>query len=66
MWDGYGIKSIDTFIKDVYDIINGRKKPIDFENIRPTFSESLYSTSVLDSALKSLYNDSRWIDIKVI
>ena len=64
VWEGYGIESIKTFINDVYEIIYKDKKLIDFEKNRPTFSEALYSTSVLESALKSLSKKSIWIKVK--
>ena len=64
VWEGYGIQSIITFINDVHDIICKKKSPIDYENIRPTFSESLFSTSVIESAMKSLNRRNIWIKIR--
>ncbi len=62
-FDGYGIKSIKTFL---YDVINFQNKKTSLKNIeetRPTFSQSLVSTKVIDAANKSLKSKSRWVFI---
>ena len=53
-WQGYGIESIITFLKDSQEVINNEKTPIDFEEIRPTFKEALISTATIDAASKVL------------
>ena len=62
-WKGYGIDSITSFLNDVRDIIKGGKKPIDFEGLRPTFKESLISTSVIEAVNESLLNNNNWISV---
>ncbi len=64
-WLGYGIESITTFLDDVIAIIDGSMKPSMFEGLRPTFKESLISTSVLESASKSLYNNGNWYEVDI-
>jgi len=63
LWKGYGIDSITSFLHDVRDIIKGGKKPIDFEGLRPTFKESLISTSVIEAVNVSLLNNNNWIPV---
>ena len=60
-----GIDSIKTFMNDVYEIIYKGKKPKEFKNNRPTFSEALFSTSILEAALKSLSRKSAWIKVQL-
>tara|TARA_Y200000002_G_scaffold380569_1_gene392391 strand:- start:2976 stop:4160 length:1185 start_codon:yes stop_codon:yes gene_type:complete len=64
-WRGYGIDSITKFLDDVNDIENGLKTLEDLQSVRPTFHEALISTMVIESAHKSLKNDSRWEIIKI-
>ncbi len=64
-WRGYGIDSITTFLDDVNDLENGLKNLNDLQSIRPTFREALISTMVIESAHKSLKNNSRWENIKI-
>ena len=59
-WEGYGIDSINSFLGDVVSLLEGKKTPGDFEGIRPTFSESLFSTAVIEAVEKSLANQSCW------
>jgi D-galacturonate reductase len=63
-WKGYGIDSIKTFLSDVANInagiINIEKLQID----RPTFSEALISTLIVEAAHKSLDQGNIWIKIK--
>lgn len=59
-WEGYGIDSINSFLGDVVSLIEGKKSPQEFEGIRPTFSESLFSTAVIEAAERSLENHSSW------
>ena len=59
-WEGYGIESITTFLDDVQKINSKLKKPSDFSNSRPTFSESLVSTAIIEAANKSIKNLSKW------
>ena len=59
-WKGYGIESIITFLQDVDDIIKDDKTPRNLEGKRPTFKEAKISTSVIETALKSLADHSNW------
>jgi predicted dehydrogenase len=62
-WKGYGIDSITTFLDDVSDIFNGKSTPLDLESKRPSFSEALVSTSVVQAANKSLLTDNSWYKV---
>ena len=62
-WEGYGIESTVNFLKDVEKITAGKFKPQDLEGNRPTFAESVFSTSVIEAAEVSLKNNSDWIVI---
>ena len=64
-WQGYGIDSINTFLCDVHDIQNKKKLPKDFEGLRPTFKESLFSTAVIEAANKSISQQNNWITLKI-
>ena len=63
-YQGYGIDSIKTFLKDINQIRIGKKSPIDFENKRPTFKSALISVSIIEKAQQSLDNNNSWISIK--
>lgn len=61
IWSGYGIDSICTFIDDVYGLKKNYFTINDLKKLRrPTFSESLISTAVLEAANKSLLKNSSW------
>ena len=62
-WEGYGIDSIVNFLKDVENIITGMIIPQDLEGNRPTFSESVFSTAVIEAVEVSLKNNSEWVFI---
>ena len=62
-WEGYGIESTVNFLKDVENITAGKFKPQDLEGNRPTFTESVFSTSVIEAAEVSLKNNSDWVVI---
>ena len=59
-WQGYGIKSIVTFLQDVNAIITDNNPPSGFEGKRPTFKESMISTAVVETAVKSLSDRGNW------
>jgi D-galacturonate reductase len=62
-WRGYGIDSITTFLSDVENI---NSNVVDIESlqlIRPTFSEALISTAVVEAAHKSLLNNNGWQNV---
>lgn len=60
-FEGYGIKSIKTFLYDVINLHNRKTSIENIENTRPTFSQSLVSTKIIDAANKSLNSKSKWI-----
>jgi D-galacturonate reductase len=62
-FQGYGFRSIQTFISDVTNLQAGRISLEDLEHIRPTFKNALVSMAVLDAVEKSIENDSAWIDV---
>lgn len=59
-WQGYGIESIVTFLKDVDNIINSGKTPSSLEGKRPTFMEAMISTAVIETASISLADNGTW------
>ena len=59
-WEGYGIESIITFLKDVNAIVNNNKFPASFEGNRPTFKESINSTAVIEAVVHSLSDHGNW------
>ncbi|HNX77389.1 MAG TPA: Gfo/Idh/MocA family oxidoreductase [Candidatus Rifleibacterium sp.] len=63
---GYGYRSIECFLKDVSDILNGRKTAQEFDNIRPSIKQSFVSTRVVEAVNESLANDSSWSTINDI
>jgi len=62
-WRGYGIDSITTFLSDVEDINNNIVNIESLKFIRPTFSEALISTAVVEAAHKSLLKNNEWQDV---
>jgi len=62
-WRGYGIDSITTFLSDVEDINNNKVDIESLKLIRPSFSEALISTSVVEAAHKSLLNNNEWQNV---
>jgi predicted dehydrogenase len=60
---GYGPRSIGRFLEDVRDLNAGRVVSADLEKTRPTFSQALVSTSVLEAVTKSLASQGRWVDV---
>ena len=62
-WSGYGIDSIIDFLDSASSLISGRIKLEDIPKSKPSFNESIYSTSVLQAAQKSLNSESAWIEL---
>ena len=63
---GYGYKSVQIFINDIKDLKNKKTNIAHLEGIRPTFRNSLVSTSVIYAVNKSLVNNNSWEDISDI
>jgi hypothetical protein len=59
-WKGYGVESIRTFLDDVVDLGNQLTSVEALEKKRPSFTEALISTAVLEAAHKSLDKNSEW------
>ena len=64
-YKGYGIKSITTFINDSFNLYNEQEQLKELKKIRPTFEESLISTSVIEAASESLNSNGNWIKINI-
>ena len=62
-WRGYGIDSIKEFLIDVDKINSGILTYHEMQLDRPTFSEAMISTAVVESAHKSLAQKNKWIDL---
>lgn len=59
-FSGYGYQSIRSFIMDIAAIRAGRVRPVDLERVRPSFSDALPSTSVIDAVTRSLNEQGKW------
>lgn len=64
-WHGYGIESINMFLDDILSIYQGTNTVIDFENIRPSFSEAMISSCVLEAVNDSLESRGEWSSINL-
>lgn len=62
-FDGYGYKSIATFVRDLQDIKSGKSTPTELEKCRPSFYHSLISTSVIEAVNKSLEKGGEWVKL---
>jgi len=62
-YKGYGIDSIQQFIYDVISVVTKERKPNYFEGKRPTFRESIISTSIVEGVNLSLENNGSWVEI---
>ena len=63
-YQGYGIISIHTFLKDVMNIQKGKITIEDLETERPTFRSSMPSTAVIEAVNESLMNNGKWINVR--
>jgi len=61
---GYGFESIKQFITDVNALEQGTINIDNLEKIRPTFTEALVSTKIIDAGNTSLSFNGKWINIK--
>ncbi|QTL96946.1 gfo/Idh/MocA family oxidoreductase [Iocasia frigidifontis] len=62
---GYGIDSILTFIKDCNDLNNKEVSVNELQSKRPSFSEALISTAVVEATNRSLMDNGRWKKIEL-
>lgn len=65
-YQGYGIESIHTFLKDVLDLIKKKTTIENLEKKRPTFKQSLVSTAVVEAVNTGLENQGNWVEIPKI
>lgn len=56
-FDGYGYRSIRTFLEDVRQIRGGEQTPEQLEGRRPTFRDALPSTAVIEAVTQCLASD---------
>jgi predicted dehydrogenase len=63
---GYGIDSIETFLKDAAQIEEGTVRIEDLEEKRSTFQQSILPIAVLEGIDKSLQKNGEWIAIQGI
>ncbi|KAF4692714.1 hypothetical protein FOZ60_012827 [Perkinsus olseni] len=61
--NGYGYRSIETFVDACRMINAGKAKPEDFDKRLPTAASTLTSTAILEAGRRSLDNGSCWISI---
>jgi len=62
-YKGYGIKSIHTFIEDVICLYQNRCTIKELENKRPTFTDAIPSTAVIEAVNKSLKKNGIWENV---
>ena len=60
---GYGPRCITQFLRDVGDLTANKVQRQDLIPIRPSFSECLTSTAVIEAVNQSLLCDSQWVQI---
>jgi len=59
-FQGYGYRSIERFLKDVARVKAGQISPSSLEGVRPSFRQSLVSTSVVEAVNESLGAGGAW------
>ena len=62
--EGYGPKSIQSFIEDVRKLAVGKVDRSELIQSRPTFRDGIVSTSVVEGVNKSLQTNSNWVELK--
>jgi len=62
-WRGYGIESIKEFLTDIDQINSGLATISELKTLRPTFTEALISTAVIEAANQSLITDNSWVNL---
>jgi len=62
-YKGYGIESVHTYIKDVIGLYQNRYTIKELETKRPTFTDAIPSTAVIEAINKSLENNGSWENI---
>ncbi len=59
-YSGYDFKSISQFLNDVNEIIEGNIIVDTLDELRPTFKDTLPTSSVIDAVNTSLIDNSNW------
>jgi len=62
-YSGYGIESICTYLSDADDLLSKKIDIASLSKNRPTFSDSLCSTAVVEAVNKGLREQGTWIDV---
>jgi D-galacturonate reductase len=62
-FQGYGFKSIERYLLDVFDVMAHRVTPQSLEAIRPSLHQALVSTAIVEGVNKSLASAGQWSDI---
>jgi len=63
-FQGYGYKSIASFLRDVTDLSSKKTTLEALEALRPTFKQSLISTAIVEAVNDSLAQDFSWRKIQ--
>ena len=61
---GYGPRSIQQFLRDVRDLVEGRCRRQDLISARPSFQEAVVSTAVIEAVNRSLTLGSEWVPVE--
>jgi predicted dehydrogenase len=62
-YSGYGIESICTYLSDADNLLSKKIDIASLSKNRPTFSDSLCSTAVVESVNKGLREQGTWTDV---
>ncbi len=62
-FNGYGAKSIITFLSDVKHLKDGKTSLSTLQKTRPSFQSALVSTAVIEKVNESMAGDSDWLSI---
>ena len=60
---GYGAQSVIEFLDDVRGLREGSHTIEQLAPLRPTFSDALISTSVIEAANRSVADGGSWVSI---
>jgi predicted dehydrogenase len=63
VFEGYGPDNIRQYLRDVSSILAEELTVPELEKLRPTFSESLLPTMVMEAANRSMSQNGKWVEI---